>query len=128
MENSLKDIQNRLKNLKDDAGIAESSSSPPPSEKKEKNELGSAYEFIFTPIVCGAMGYGIDSLFSTQPIFLITLTILGLLAGFWAIYKASQNIATPLDLKRLQDNKKTAKQSANFETNETAETDLTKEE
>lgn len=128
MTESLEEIQNRLKNLKDEAGISELTNQSSTENEKEKNDLGRAYEFIFTPLVCGAMGYGIDSLFSTRPLFLITLTILGLLAGFWAIYKASQNIATPLDLKRLQDSKKNAKQSANFETSEKAETDLTKEE
>ncbi|OIN86096.1 MAG: hypothetical protein AUJ12_07115 [Alphaproteobacteria bacterium CG1_02_46_17] len=114
MTDELKDLQNRLKDFKNEVSPAESK---PDDDKREKNELGKAYELIATPVVAGAFGAGLDHLLETSPMFFISLAILGLLAGFWGIYKQSQNIATPLDLKRLQDAEKKAKTGANFEQN-----------
>ncbi|MDY0028441.1 MAG: AtpZ/AtpI family protein [Pseudobdellovibrionaceae bacterium] len=113
MSEDLKDIQNRLKDLKKDIGSPVESQSN--NIQDNKSDLGRAYELIATPIVCGGIGIGIDYLAGTRPTFFISLAFLGVLAGFWAIYKSSQNIATPLDSKRLQDTQKQAKQSANFD-------------
>ena len=99
------DLQRRIAELKSEAV-------PAPSESKsvqnaeDKQGLSAAYELIMTPIVCGGIGLGLDKLFSTAPIFFISLAILGLCAGFWRIYRLSNNIQTPLDLKRLQDTEK----------------------
>ena len=114
MNKNIEDIQRRLKNLKDEVTPVESSVE---KDKAGKNDLGRAYELIATPIVAGGIGVGLDHLFSTSPLFFITLAILGVFAGFWGIYKSSQNIATPLDSKRLQDAQKQAKTRANFEQN-----------
>ncbi|HOO49836.1 MAG TPA: AtpZ/AtpI family protein [Alphaproteobacteria bacterium] len=117
MTEPIKNIQDRLEDLKKELG--RDSESKKSEDHQEKSDLGRAYELIATPIVCGGIGIGIDYLAGTGPFFFITLAFLGVLAGFWAIYKSSQNIATPLDSKRLQDDQKQAKQSANFEENGT---------
>lgn len=105
MDNKLDDLKDRIADLK-----AETQHTPPESKSAESTEdkqgLGAAYELIMTPIVCGGIGLGLDKLFSTAPIFFISLAILGLCAGFWRIYRLSNNIQTPLDLKRLQDTEK----------------------
>lgn len=118
MTDHLNDLQKRIQDLKADtqpfdAISAESANAESPDDKKG---LGAAYELIMTPIVCGAMGLGLDKLFSTAPTFFIILAILGVIAGFWRIYRVSQNIHTPLELKRLQDAQKqgtTARNSDN---------------
>ena len=114
MSEQLDDLQKRLQELK-----RETASDEPKADDslEEKSDLGRAYELIATPIVTGALGAGVDHLFSTKPIFFITLAFLGLLAGFWNIYKASQNIVTPIDSKRLQGEKKTGKRASNFDSN-----------
>ena len=108
MTDNLNDLQKRIQDLKADtqpfqATAAESDDADSATDKKG---LGAAYELIMTPIVCGAMGLGLDKLFSTAPTFFIILAILGVIAGFWRIYRVSQNIHTPLELKRLQDEQK----------------------
>jgi F0F1-type ATP synthase assembly protein I len=99
------DLQRRIAELKGDTQPA-----PPESKAEESAEdkqgLGAAYELIMTPIVCGGIGLGVDKIFSTAPVFFISLAILGVCAGFWRIYRLSNNIQTPLDLKRLQDTEK----------------------
>jgi len=86
MTDPLNDLQDRLKSLKKEV-------SPPPKveDEKEGSDLGKAYELIATPIVAGGIGAGIDHIFSTSPVFFIILAVLGVLAGFWALYKADQN-------------------------------------
>ncbi len=107
MTNSLDDLKNRIQQLKSDTGNMPPNSEPEPESDTgetaaDKQGLSAAYEMIMTPIVCGGMGAGLDHLFSTRPAFFITLAVLGVLAGFWRIYRVSQGIQTPLDLIRLQ--------------------------
>ncbi|HNQ91794.1 MAG TPA: AtpZ/AtpI family protein [Alphaproteobacteria bacterium] len=85
MTDDLKTLQEKLKKLK-----ADTSSGKQLSKEDDKNDLGKAYELIATPIVAGGIGAGIDHLFGTSPAFFIILAVLGVLAGFWAIYKAEQ--------------------------------------
>lgn len=108
MTDNLADLQKRIQDLKTGTQplnpvLSESNDADSVDDKKG---LGAAYELIMTPIVCSAIGLGADKLFSTAPIFFVTLATLGLIAGFWRVYRVSQNIHTPLDLKRLQDKPK----------------------
>lgn len=112
MSEQLDDLQKRLQDLKQETAPHESKAEETP---EDKSDLGRAYELIATPIVAGAIGAGIDHVFSTGPLFFITLAFLGVCAGFWNIYKSSQNIITPIDSKRLQDDQKTGKRAANFD-------------
>lgn len=108
MTDNLNDLQKRIQDLKADTQPAQviSAESDTADSSDDKKGLSAAYELIMTPIVCGAMGLGLDKLFSTAPTFFIILAILGVIAGFWRIYRVSQNIHTPLELKRLQDAQK----------------------
>jgi len=108
MNNDLDDLQKRIQDLKVETKVAPAPNSESLSAKNDEDSQGlsAAYELIMTPIVCGLIGVGLDKLFSTSPTFFITLAILGLLAGFWRIYRLSQNIHTPIELKRLQDKQK----------------------
>jgi F0F1-type ATP synthase assembly protein I len=104
-DEKLADLQARVASLKADVA-------PPAAPEKSDSELGKAYELIATPLVCGAIGAGLDHVFSTSPAFFITLAFLGVCAAFWSIYKSSQDIVTPLDSKRLRGGKKTAMKAA----------------
>lgn len=112
MSDQLDDLQKRLHDLKQEAAPHEPKAD---NSQEDKSDLGHAYELIATPIVAGLIGAGVDHVFSTGPVFFITLAFLGICAGFWNIYKANRNIITPIDLKRLQDDKKTGKRAANFD-------------
>lgn len=107
----LHSLKDQLSRLKKDVGYDES---PKPPPERESSDLGKAYELIATPIVAGGIGAGIDHMAGTSPAFFLILGILGIMAGFWSIYKASQNISPEPPSKRLQDDEKQAKTSANF--------------
>ena len=106
MDNQINDLQKRIADLKAETQPSVSEQAKELENDDDKQGLSAAYEMIMTPIVCGGIGLGLDKLFSTAPVFFISLAILGLLAGFWRIYRLSNNIHTPLDLKRLQESEK----------------------
>ena len=110
MTNDISDLQKRIAALKEDTSPSPKTESQESAEAPEdKQGLGAAYELIMTPLVCGGMGAGLDHLFSTGHVFFLTLAVLGVCAGFWRVYRVSQNIQTPLDLKRLQPDQKKGK-------------------
>ena len=48
---------------------------------------------LFSSIFVGTMiGLGIDKFFSTKPIFLLIFLVLGIIAGFYNLYKSAQNL------------------------------------
>lgn len=67
-------------------------------------------------IIGGAViGYGIDSYFGTTPIFFLVLTLLGVVTGFYNIYKITMNFGTSVGFKGLKSDEKDAKQGQNFD-------------
>jgi ATP synthase protein I len=44
-------------------------------------------EFVAAVMVGTALGWGVDRLFGTSPIFLILFLLLGAAAGFWNVYR-----------------------------------------
>ncbi|MFA7275169.1 MAG: AtpZ/AtpI family protein [Pseudobdellovibrionaceae bacterium] len=111
MDNNIEDLKGRIDALKKETLPARPESNAQ-NELSSDSNLGSAYELIATPLVCGGMGMGLDYLFSTKPVFFMTLGILGLCAAFWRIYKNAHGIVSPLDSKGLRTREKTAKKSA----------------
>ena len=48
---------------------------------------------LFSSIFVGTMvGLGIDNFFSTKPIFLLIFLVLGIITGFYNLYKSVQNL------------------------------------
>mgnify|MGYP001268016528 FL=1 len=48
---------------------------------------------LFSSILVGMMiGLGIDNFFSTKPVFLLIFLVLGMIAGFYSLYKSAQNL------------------------------------
>ena len=48
---------------------------------------------LLSSILVGAMiGLGIDNFFSTKPIFLLIFLVLGIIAGFYNLYKSAENL------------------------------------
>jgi ATP synthase protein I len=48
---------------------------------------------LFSSILVGMMiGLGIDNFFSTKPVFLLIFLVLGIIAGFYSLYKSAQNL------------------------------------
>lgn len=53
--------------------------------------LNLGVNMLSSVVVGGAMGYGLDWLFGTLPLFMILMCFLGFAAGLYTIWKAIQN-------------------------------------
>ncbi len=66
------------------------------NEKRELNRgfgdgMSRAFEFAATPLVFGALGYGVDTLLDTRPVFTIvlaTFAVVGMFIRLWYGYDA----------------------------------------
>ncbi len=65
-------------------------------------------------VIGGALiGYGIDHVFETSPAFFLTFILLGVITGFYNIYKITMNVGTSVGFKGLKSTSKDAKQTPN---------------
>lgn len=107
----LNDLQSRIRQARA-SGVGE----PPPSAVKAPDDsegtskgIRVVADLVGTPIICGAIGIGIDRWLGTGPFGFIILAFLGLLAGFWGLYKMSSGTGSQVGFKRLQSQKKEGK-------------------
>ncbi len=65
-------------------------------EDRPPSKLGIAFrlstEFVAAPVVGGAIGWGLDRLFGTTPVFLLVMFFLGDAAGFRNILRAAKEM------------------------------------
>ena len=89
----------------------------PADQKADRGNMSQGVQAVFdvvaTPIVCGGIGIGIDHFLDSSPFFFIILAFLGVCAGFWNLYQASQEDGDPIHSKRLRGTKKRVKRATN---------------
>ena len=65
-------------------------------EDRPPSKLGIAFrlstEFVAAPVVGGAIGWGLDYLFGTTPVFLLVMFLFGVAAGFRNILRAAKEM------------------------------------
>lgn len=88
--------------------------------KPETNESVNAgaragVELIGSIIGGGLIGYGLDYHFETSPFLFLTFLLLGVITGFYNIYKITMNIGTSVGFKGLKKETKDGKQTSNYD-------------
>jgi ATP synthase protein I len=108
-EPELGDFSNRLKDLSDRIA-AETSERAAAETPSNAYQAASGYskgyrlasEFVAGVLVGGLLGYGLDWLFGTLPLFLIVLLLFGFAAGILNMSRAAnREQPTPEDLKKM---------------------------
>ncbi len=61
----------------------------------------------------GLIGWGLDKWLDTKPLFLIAMLILGIMTGFFNVYRISQNMGSQVGYRELHQRKKNATNPAN---------------
>ena len=114
LDQSLADLRARIHDVKPPEAKPESPESMEALAKDEsfKKTMRVATDIIGTPIVCGAIGMGVDDWFSTGPFFFLILAFLGVCAGFWNLYKAQIGADSSVGFKRLRSDAKKGKKAA----------------
>ena len=88
-QQKLKELDERIKAVKDRGA-------PKPRKDEHYSQAHLAWRMVIE-LVAGlligfGMGYGLDSLFGTLPIFLVIFTLLGLAAGIKTMMRSAQEI------------------------------------
>ena len=105
MTDNLNDLQSRIEAAKAAASPDKSSKNPDDASGTNMG-IRAVTDIIATPIVCGAIGMGVDQWFETSPIFFILLAFLGLCAGFWDLSRMMSGNDSSVGFKRLQNKTK----------------------
>lgn len=105
-------IDNLEKRLKEAQEDYRAEYEPPTTDEKSINDGARAgVELVGATLGGGLIGWGLDKLFDTSPILFLIFIILGVITGFYNVYKITQNIGTSVGFKPLHDQKKDAKQT-----------------
>ena len=106
------DQKQRLAQLEARLSEARKAQEPKPRTEEHYTMANQAWRMV-TELVAGlviglGIGYGLDSLFGTIPVFLVTFTLLGLVAGIKVMIRSANEIqdtklAEEADEKETQD-------------------------
>lgn len=84
---------------------------PDPAQVKSMSDGARAgVELVGAVLGGGLIGWGLDSFFGTSPICFLIFIILGVITGFYNVYKITNNVGTGVGFKQLHEREKTAKQ------------------
>ena len=89
---------------------------PKPDPNDENVGVGAraGVELVGSVLGGGLIGYGLDYVFDTSPAFFLIFILLGVVTGFYNIYKITMNIGTSVGFKGLKNYSKNAKQGASL--------------
>ncbi len=88
---------------------------PDPSDENVGVGARAGVELVGSILGGGLIGYGLDHVFETSPIFFLIFILLGVITGFYNIYKITMNFGTSVGFKGLKNPPKDAKQSSNYD-------------
>lgn len=87
----------KLADLERRIHVAREAGKPTPRTGKDKYEAASlawrmVFELVVSIMIGAAMGWGIDSLFGSLPLFLIVFTLLGFAAGVRTMLRSAEEM------------------------------------
>ncbi len=103
-----------------------------PSKTADKTESASnshagiqvGFELVGSIVISTALGVGLDHWLGTKPFFMIILFFLGVFAGFFNVYRVSQNLGATVGYSELHRREKQAKTAPEQEKTEASDLDL----
>jgi ATP synthase protein I len=98
---------------KSDGTSVQNLQSVPTDEQSQYNSQGvrAGSELVVSIVAGGLIGFGLDKALETQPFFLILFLFLGVLTGFWNIYKILNQMDAGIGITQLHRPKKTGKET-----------------
>lgn len=114
MTNDLNDLQSRIRQARSE-GVGDDPPVPPSKETQNRNQgVKAGTELVSSMVAGGIMGYAIDKWLETGPWGFMICLILGIIAGFWTLYRSLQNMGSEVGFTRLQTPQKQAKETQHF--------------
>lgn len=106
---NLDDLEKRLQDARQEYN---EEYNPSPSEEGKNMSVGARAGIELVGALLGGtlLGWMLDKWFGTAPILLLVFMLLGVVVGFYNIYKITNNIGTSVGFRELQDRQKQGKQ------------------
>lgn len=112
MPNDLDDLEAKIAQFKSGkTAVAKQESDKLKDAENVNNGIRAGAELVVTIGAGVLIGYGLDSWLGTKPIFLIIFLLAGVFAGFFNIYRITQNIGSSVGYATLQKAEKGAKKA-----------------
>lgn len=112
MPNDLDDLEAKIARFKTGKSAVQQKETDKLKDAENMNNGIRAGAELVTTIGAGALiGYGLDSWLETKPLFLIIFLLAGVCAGFFNIYRITQNIGSSVGYPTLQKTEKEAKKA-----------------
>ena len=87
---------------------------PDPADENVGVGAKAGVELVGAVLGGALIGYGLDYYFQTSPMWFLIFIILGVITGFYNIYKITMNFGTSVGFKGLKNSEKNAKQGQNL--------------
>lgn len=114
MTHELDDLQSRIRQARSE-GVGDDPPKAPSKETENRNSgVKAGTELVSSMIAGGIMGYAIDKWLETGPWGFMICLILGIIAGFWTLYRSLQNMGSEVGFTRLQKPEKPATETQRF--------------
>lgn len=115
------DIDDLKKKIEDstkarDSRVNAGRSTVQPKEGSSQQGVQAGVELVGAIAVCTGIGYGVDQYFETKPLWLIIFFFLGIITGFYNVYRTVNNMSPTVGFSRLHPDEKDAKKSSESET------------
>lgn len=102
MPNDIDDLEAKIAQFKAGKAAQVRKSADSPDNQNMNNGIRAGAEMVVTIGAGTLIGYGLDSWLSTKPLFLIIFLLAGVCAGFFNIYRITQNIGSSVTPDSLQ--------------------------
>ncbi len=102
MTSELDDLQSRIKQARAD-GVGDAPPVRPAADIQNRNQgVRAGTELVSSMIAGGLLGYGLDHWFDTRPVWFMTCLILGIISGFWSLYRNLRDMGSEVGFSRAE--------------------------
>ncbi len=103
----LDDLSAKIGKIRDEESAEKARTQEIARESSNMNSGVRAGAELVTLLIAGtAIGWGLDTFFQTKPLFLIIFVLTGIVAGFYEVYRITQNTGDSAAIPRLHNAQK----------------------
>ena len=115
LEDFEKKIQDVTKDVTHQKSNAASSSARGGMDENAKAGIHAGLEFVASIFLSAFMGYWLDQWLGTMPLFFLSFLFLGIGAGFYNVWRITENVGSSVGYSELHKKEKDAKTAPDLE-------------
>jgi F0F1-type ATP synthase assembly protein I len=108
MDEDLADLDRKIRQARGGNSLDPAQEKRRSDSLRDKAGMQAGMEFVLCIALSTFLGYHADRWAGTSPLFLILLFFLGVMAGFWSLYKFSRKVGSGTGFSQLRGGEKRA--------------------